>query len=88
MQFSIFKFKAFLGSKLRATGNKPILRIILKRSLIPIRSSNLTYLVPFGQLLMGAKLIIGTPLIRKKKFLKINPFGLCKNAWLLCQLVM
>ena len=59
LQSFIFKSKALFGSKLRATENKPILRILFKRSLIPIRSSNLTYLAPLGQFLMGAKLIIG-----------------------------
>ena len=83
MQFFIFKFKALFGSKLRAVENKPILRIFIKRSLILVRSSNLTYLAPLGQLLVGAKLILGTPIIQKR-FLKINPFGLCKNAWLPC----
>ena len=66
MQFFIFKFKALFGSKLRATGNKPISRIFLKRSLMPVRSSNMTYLAPLGQFPIGAKLIIGTSLIRKK----------------------
>ena len=59
MHCFIFKFKAPFGSKLRASENKPILRIFLKRSLIYIRSSNLTYLAPLEQFLMGAKLILG-----------------------------
>ena len=48
------------GSELRASESKPILRIFLKRSIILIRSSNLNYLAPLGQFLMGAKLILGT----------------------------
>ena len=45
-QFFIFKSKALFGSKLMATKNKPISQIFFKRSLIPILSSNLTYLAP------------------------------------------
>ena len=59
--FLFLSLRHFFGSKLRATENKSTLRIFLKRSLILIMSSNLTYLAPLGQFLMGAKLILGNP---------------------------
>ena len=50
-----------MGSILRATENKMILRKFVKRCPILLISSNLAFLSHLGQFLTGAKLLLGTP---------------------------